>query len=136
MKPPDILLQCNSPQSQATITADTEPDINQFRMANNLDETITNRDTYSDQGNDEFAPTNHDKLIASEQNDQYMGNHNRKTRKMSFSSLNGDPLPMTIQSLLQDLSDQDMDLTTPVIFDEDILKDDEISRNLNSWAMT
>lgn len=130
MKPPDILLQCNSPQSLTSTMADIDQDIDPFRTA-----TYTNYgDKYSDQINNEMVRSDHDKLLGNGQSNRYMAEQNRKTRKMSFSTL--DPLPMTIQTLLQDLGDPVLESSTQLIFDESILNDDEISRNLSNWAMT
>lgn len=115
-------------------------DIEPFQTSNNSDiNSMTNanyNDKYSDRMKNKFMQPNHDKIIDNDQANQYMANRERKTRKLSFSSLDGDPLPMTIQTLLQDLGDQAMELPTRLIFDENILNDDEISRNLSNWAMT
>lgn len=138
MKPPDILLQCNSPQSLASTMADIDQDIDPFRTANNMDlNSMANKnygDKFSYRIDNEIVRTNHDKLLSDDQGNQYTANQNRKMRKMSFSSLDGDPLPMTIQTLLQDLDEPAME--SRLIFDENILNDDEISRNLCNWAMT
>lgn len=140
MKPPDILLQCNSPQSLTSTMADIDQDIDPFRTATNTDinsVAITNYvDKFSDRINNEMVHSNHDKLLGNGQSNRYMAEQNRRTRKMSFSSLDGDPLPMTIQTLLQDLGDPVLESPTQMIFDESILSDDEISRNLSNWAMT
>lgn len=140
MKPPDILLQCNSPQSLGSTMADIDQDIDPFNAAKkstiNSATIKTYGDKFSDRVNNKSVRSNHDKLLGSGQDDQYTANQNGKKRKMSFSSLDGDPLPMTIQTLLQDLGDPALESPTRMIFDENILNDDEISRNLSNWAMT
>lgn len=140
MKPPDILLQCNSPQSLTSTMADIDQDIHTAPNSDSNSVTLTNYggDKSSDRMNSAVVRSNHDKLLANnhQDNHQYMTDQNRTTRKMSFSSLDGDPLPMTIQTLLQDLGDTAMESPTRMIFDENILNDDEISRNLSDWAMT
>lgn len=141
MKPPDILLQCNSPQSLTSTMADIDQEMDRFQTTNNADgssvTTMTNYgDQFSDRINNAIGRSNHDKFLGNDiQDNQYVTDQNRTTRKMSFSSLDGDPLPMTIQTLLQDLGDA-MESPTRLIFDENILNDDEISRNLSDWAMT
>ncbi len=138
MKPPDILLQCNSPKSLASTMADIDQDIDSFR-SQTIDSDVNSvnyGDKFSDPTNNDIIRSNHDKLMVNDPDNHYMEDQNRITRKMSFSTLDGDPLPMTIQTLLQDLGDTAIGSPTRMIFDENILNDDEMSRNLSDWVMT
>lgn len=132
MKPPDILLQCNSPKSLASTMADIDQDIDPFRRSPIAPDRNSNQMDIDQCSN---RITNHDKLLANNPN---MGDPNRIEAKMSFASLNGNALPLTIQTFLQDLGNTTDNLESPSrsIFDENILNDDEISRNLSDWAMT
>lgn len=142
MKPPDILLQCNSPKSLASTMADIDQDIDPFQTIADPGQNsvaITNYgDTYRDTIKNETVRSNHDKLLSNDPDmNRYDNAANPKVllRNVSFSTLDGDPLPITIQTLLQDLGDTELESPSRMIFDENILNDDEISRNLNDWAM-
>lgn len=139
MKPPDILLQCNSPKSLASTMADIDQDIDPFQTINNSNSVMKfGGNNRSDPIDNEIVRSNHDKLLGNGGTiNPYVDDRSRITRKISFSTLDGDPLPMTIQTLLQDLGDNTaLESPTRMIFDENILNDDEISRNLSDWAMT
>lgn len=62
-----------------------------------------------------------------------LGNENAKTRKVSFSSLDGDILPIPLQSLLLELSDQDFEMSVP-LSDEPFDKDSLLSTTIDDWA--
>lgn len=145
MKPPDILLQCNSPKSLASTMADIDQDIDPYRTITtppgHNSVAITNySDKFHDRIDNGTVRSNHDKLLSNDPDMSRYGDEsiNRKVllRNVSFSTLDGDSLPMTIQTLLQDLGDTALESPTRMIFDENILNDDEISRNLSDWAMT